>query len=180
MCYYITLIAPTDNQPAIRSVMQSHRRAAMPFDNSSVARILLAAERQYLTTRSSCDCGTVLAPDDVPACDDFETELVREGLMLRRRGWPETRIARAIDDRRLAYEREKRAAPDSLDLWVRIISGLHNKLSLPYVGLLVHLYDGRVDDEEFRVLRRDAPTDLPCIDQLATLQPDELTIFRRN
>jgi hypothetical protein len=179
MCYYITLIAPTGNQPAIRSVMQKHKRAAMPFDNSSVAKILLAAERQYLTTRGTCDCGTVLAPDDVPACDDFETELVREGLMLRRRGWPETRIARAIDDRRLAYEREKRAAPDSLDLWARIISELHKELSLPYVGLLVHLYDGRVDDEEFPVTRRTAASRCSQIEQLESLRPDEVTIFNK-
>ena len=52
-------------------------------------------------------------------------------------------------------------------------------MSLPYVGLLVHRYNGRLDDEEFHVLRRDAPIGLPCIDQLGTLKPDVVTIFRR-
>jgi len=41
--------------------MDRHGRAAMPLDNPSIREVLRDGERQYLTTRGHCDCGTILA-----------------------------------------------------------------------------------------------------------------------
>src|SRR5688500_12714415 len=62
LCDSITLIAPTDDQPALAAVMKRHGRAAHPIDNPSIRKVLRADERQYLTTVGHCDCGTVLGP----------------------------------------------------------------------------------------------------------------------
>lgn len=183
MCYYITLIAPSADQAAIRAVMQKHRRAAMPFDNSSVAKVLRTGERQYLTTHGFCDCGTALIQDELPTPAQLEEEMTREAETMRCRGLSDAKIKQIIDERRSAHDRglhgEKRYDPDSLEQWARIIDDLQHELSLPYVGLLVHFYDGRVDDEEFSVTRRTASPRCPHVEQLESLRPDELTIFTK-
>ncbi len=180
MCYYITLIAPSADQAAIRAVMQKHRRAAIPFDNSSVAKVLRTGERQYLTTHGFCDCGTALIQDELPTPAQLEEEMTREAETMRCRGLSDAKIKQIIGERRSAHDRglhgEKRYDPDSLEQWARIIDDLQHELSLPYAGLLIHSYRGRIGDEEIHVTRCETARSLDHI----VLQPDELTIFRRN
>jgi hypothetical protein len=180
MCHYVTLIAATDDRAALRAVMDRHGRAAEPIDNPSVRKVLLPGERQYLTTRGHCDCGTVLAPRHLESREDFEDRLAREASKLARKGWSEAKIARATEDRRKAAARPDGGGCDSLELWVSVILDLTRELRLSRVGLFVRSYSGLIASETFTATRREAPPSLPLAEALASMEHDEVTIFRGN
>lgn len=176
MCHFITLIAPSDDIEAVRSIMERHGRAATPIDNSSVRKALRAGERQYLTTRGHCDCGTVLAPrHDTP--EALEVKLAKEVTRLRRKGWSESKIARATLDQRKADGRPRGGGADSLELWNAALSDLGKELKLPYVGLFIRFYSGAIATEIFDVSRRQVPKNMQWRDALGSIEHDEVTIF---
>lgn len=177
MCHFITLIVPTDDAAAVRLVMERHGRAANPIDNPSIRKVLRDGEHQYLTTRGNCDCGTVLAPrHDSP--DAFEERLAREKARMRRKGWSEAKVARAIEDKRKTDAKPDAGGSDSIELWNAALHDLLNELSIPYAGLLVRLYSGAIATEGFTASRRDIQKDVPWHEALASLEHDEVTILR--
>jgi len=180
MCHFITLIASSDDDDAIRMVMQRHGRAANPMDNPSIRKVLHGDERQYATTPGHCDCGTVLAsqPDSPQA---FAEKLAAEASRLRRKGWSEAKIARLIKDRRKADARPRpnHGATDSLALWNAILCDL-KELKLPHAGFLVRYYSGAVSSETFTASRRELSADCDWHQALASLAEDEVTIFQLN
>ncbi|HEX6741327.1 MAG TPA: hypothetical protein VF079_05980 [Sphingomicrobium sp.] len=176
MCHFITLIAPTEDADALRAVMERHGRAAAPIDNPSICQVLRPGERQYLTTRGHCDCGTVLAPRHTsPAA--FDARLAKEEARMRRSGWSEAKIARALADRRKADARPSGGGPDSLELWNALLNDLRDELKLPYAGLLVRFYSGTIATEAFTATRREMDQNVPWHRALASLENDEVTIF---
>lgn len=177
MCHFITLVAPTEDAAGIRADMERHGRAATPIDNPSVRKVLRDGEHQYLTTRGHCDCGTVLAPrHDTP--DAFEKKLAKEAARMRRKGWSEAKIARAIEDQRKAGARPDGGGADSIELWNEVLRDLGRELTLPYVGLMVRFYSGALATEAFSASRRDVPKEKPQNEALASIEHDEVTIFR--
>jgi hypothetical protein len=177
MCHYITLIAPTDNAALVRSVMDRHGRLAEPIDNPSIRKILNNGEHQYLTTRGQCDCGTVLAPR-ADTSESFEEKLAKEAARMRRKGWSEAKISRALNGRRKADVRPHGGGSDSLELWNAVLSDLSRELKLPYAGLLVKFYAGAIATETFNASRREVAKNTPWRDALASMKHDEATIFR--
>ena len=177
MCHFIMLIVPTDDAAAIRAVMERHGRAADPIDNPSVRKVLRDGEHQYVTTRGHCDCGTVLAPcHDTP--EAFEETLAKEEARMRRKGWSDSKIARAIEDRRKADARPRGGGSDSLELWNAVLRELRAELKLPYAGLFVRFYLGAIATEAFGASRREVPKGVPWQHTLASLEHDEVTILR--
>ncbi|MCJ8159556.1 hypothetical protein [Sphingomonas sp. LaA6.9] len=177
MCHFVTLIAPTDDVAAVRAVMERHGRAADPIDNPSIRKVLRDSERQYLTTRGHCDCGTVLAPrHDTP--EAFEEKLAKEAARMRRKGWSGAKIARAIEDRRKADAKPGGGGSDSLELWIAALHDLRDELKLPYAGLFVRFYSGAIDTEAFSASRREVTKGVPWQEALASLEQDEVTIVR--
>lgn len=177
MCHYVTLIAPTEDADALRAVMAKHGRAASPIDNPSVGRVLVAGERQFLTTRGRCDCGSVLAPrrGDV---ETFEARLAGEAVTLARKRWPAAKIARALEDRRRAAARPSGGGADSIELWTAALRDLRATLRLPYAGLMIRFYGGSVATEAFTATRREAPRGQPLNEALSAMREDEVTLFR--
>jgi len=177
MCHFVTLIAPTADADAVRAVMERHGRAATPIDNPSIRKVLADSERQYLTTRGHCDCGTVLAPrHDTPKA--FEEKLAKEAARMKRKGWSDAKIARAIEDRRKADAKPSGGGSDSIELWNAALHDLREELKLPYAGLFLRFYSGAIATEAFNASRRDVTKGMPWQDALASLEHDEVTIFR--
>jgi hypothetical protein len=175
MCHFVTLIAPTDDAAAVRAIMDRHGRGAGPIDNPSIRKVLRDGDHQYLTTRGHCDCGTILSPRH-PSPEAFEDELAKEGSRLKRKGWSQAKIARAIEDRRRADARPRGGGPDSIELWSALLIDLKEELKLPYVGLLVRAYSGAIETEVFAAKRRELPRGAGH-DALTSLREDEVTIF---
>ena len=173
MCHFVTLVAPTDDVAAVRAVMLNHSRNAEMVDGRSLSLVLRPDERQYLTCRAGCDCGTALATC-APATESDE---VREAAKLARKGWAPSRIARVLADRRKARERPTRGS-DSLEFWTRVMHDLRGTLRLSHVGLFLHNYRGSIFSESFDAARVDAPEGVPPTEALATMGEDRLMIFR--
>lgn len=176
MCHFVTLIAPTADADAVRAVMERHGRAAYPIDNPSIRKALRDGERQYLTTRGHCDCGTVLAPrHDTP--EAFEEKLARDAERMKRKGWSDAKIARAIENRRKADARPSGGGSDSLELWNAVLHDLGETLKLPYAGLFVRFYSGAIATEAFGASRRQVAKSGQWQDALGSIEHDEVTIF---
>lgn len=150
--------------------------AAEPIDNPSIRTVLREGERQYVTTRGHCDCGTVLAPRH-DTLETFEKKLAKEAARMRHKGWSEAKIARALEDRRKADARPTGGGGDSLELWNAVLRDLADELKLPHAGLFVRFYSGAIATEEFNASRREVPKGVPWQDALASLAHDEVTIF---
>ena len=177
MCHFITLVVPTHDAVAVQTVMERHGRAARPTDNPSIRKVLRDEEHQYLSTRGHCDCGTVLARyQETP--ESFEDKLAKEAARMKRKGWSNTKIARALEDQRKADAKPIRGGLDSLELWSTILLDLRNELKLPYAGLFIRFYSGEIDTETFTASRREVLTGWPWQEALASLKEDEVTIFR--
>ncbi|MBV9931315.1 MAG: hypothetical protein JO013_10260 [Alphaproteobacteria bacterium] len=175
MCHFITLVVPSCDMAAVRAVMARHGRAAEPTDNPSIGRAMLPGERQMLTTKGHCDCGTILAARH-PDAAAFDKKLGEEAERLRRRGWSPAKIARALEDRRKADARPRGGGGDSLELWTAVLRDLE-AAGLPYAALLVREYHGAIATEVFDVSRSEAPADTPLRDALARIRENELTLF---
>ncbi len=175
MCHFVTLIVPTHDAEAVAAVMNRHGRAATPVDNPSIRKVLREGERQYLTTRGHCDCGTVLAPrhDTIGA---FEEKLAREAARWRKKGWSEAKIARAIEDRRKADARPDGGGCDGTELWSAVLRDLGAELELPCAGLFVGWYSGAIDSEAFDAVRREVPGKFSQ-KALGSIERDAVTIF---
>lgn len=173
MCHFVTLVASTDDVAAMRAVMRDHGRDAQRVEGRSLALVLRPDERQYLTCRAGCDCGTALATYG----PTNEIDEAREAVKLARKGWSPARIDRVLTDRRKAKALPTRGS-DSLELWVRAMTDLRKKLDLSHVGLFLHDYRGSIIDETFEAVRVDAPVGLPPTEALATMGEDRLMIFR--
>lgn len=177
MCFFVTLIVPTDDAQAVRRVMEHHGRAARPISNASVLAVLRASERQFLTTPFGCDCGSVLSE---ALLRGRRREADHAGAAIRRRyqGWSGAKIARAIADRRSADQRSARKSIDSIETWTAILISLGEVLGLGYAGLLIRHYSHDPATDSFTASRRDLDADADWRAALTSLKPDELTILR--
>ena len=175
MCHYITLIVPTDDTAAVKAVMEIHGRTATPIAGVSIAKVLRSNERQYLTARNNCDCGTILV--QWPDSPDDEDKFVAR---LKRKKWSDSKIARAVAERREAAEKPPTSRVDSYELWEKVILRLRAELSLPYVALLLRFYSGGIEDDIFVATRRELPAELSVLEGLSQVTENEVTIFRFN
>lgn len=177
MCHFITLIAPTDDTIALAAVMNRHGRGAKAVNNPSLAKILQPGDRQYLTTRKHCDCGTVLsrrAETGGEVKSDDGKDLDR----MRRKGWSEARIARALGDKAAARARPTDKGSPELDQWTAILDDVAATLRLPHAGLFVHFYSGGIESEALTPTRRAVRSNEDRRTTLATMSEDELMVFR--
>ncbi len=174
MCHFITLIVPSADKDAVRAVMERHGRGATPIDNPSLRTLLKDQERQYLTNSRTCDCGTVLGRDQQTG---DEKDADREAARLKRKGWSDAKIARALGDKLRAEERPNPRDPDSFELWHAVLDDLRTNLGLPYVGLFVRSYAGDLASETFNASRRQIRAGTDWMDALRQIEEDEAVFF---
>ena len=187
MCTFITAILPVEvDRAALETRLHAHRLRLQPQANPGLARQLQAGESAFLTTWGHCDCGTPLGcafaragkssgrPEDRPAV---------EARKLRRKGWGEAKIARALSQREDADVRDARveagrtAAGEGADTlgaeaWLQCLRAVLTSGDTPWIGLLHHLYDGSVD-REFALQGRERWS-------VATLDADALARMRED
>jgi hypothetical protein len=176
MCHFITLIASTQEDEAVREIMKRHGRDATPIDNPSIRKVLMNEERQYLTTSGHCDCGTVLAPgQDYEG--NFEEELAHDVVRMRRKRWSQAKIDRAIEGRRKAFAKPRGSGSDSFELWNAALQDIGTQLKLAQVGLFIRFYSGGISTEVFKASRREAPGKIELLDALHSIADDEVTMF---
>jgi hypothetical protein len=200
MCYFITAILASDVDTAgivaITAVFRAHGRACQPYVNTALAVQIGDAERSYYTTIGHCDCGTPLGSaavaaassggdDDVDrkAADAHQAHAI-EAARLRRKGWSEAKIARALTQRDEAQARPRRRREEptqtSLDQWCALIRETLATSRIAFVGLLLHDYRGSINDEDIALKGRQTfrANDLNET-ALAAMREDTICEFRR-
>lgn len=176
MCDFITLIVPTDDTKALIKALRRHGRKATPIDNPSVRAVLKSNEFQYLTAKGHCDCGTVLGyGNEIP--DNKEDRLKKKFKRLKRKGWTETKIRRAIDDQKKVRAKQDNSGPDSFEFWSNLLRDVKQDLKLPYVGLFVSFYSGAVATENIETSRLNVPKNTEMLSALENMKSDEVTMF---
>ncbi len=153
MCHFITLVAATADTAALDARMRTHGRRALPTHNPSVQVALKPDEHQYLTT-TTCNCGTVFGPT-LPrkeSPDRLEA--------LRRKGWSEAKIGRAMAAAIAAAEKRPNEPLDSVEGWSEILLDLLHGMKLNSVGILLHAYEGSVATERFHANRVEVDTNM--------------------
>ena len=97
---------------------------------------------------------------------------------MKRKGWSDAKIARAVEDRRKADAKPSGGGTDSLELWNAVLIDLKNKMKLSHAGLFVRFYSGDIATEKFTVSRRLIPKKIKWLEALASLEHDEVTVFQ--
>jgi hypothetical protein len=174
VCHFITLVVAGYSQTGLDKVMRRFGRRAQTIENQSVQNALRQDERQYLTYGQSCDCGTVLARDH-----NMQVGLeVHHTSRLKAKGWTDSKIQRWLEDKSKKDGFEHEAAIDGLQLWKDATDAILELPGVSATGLLLHNYQGSVEDEQFDVARRLVDKKL-FDDCLAHFKEDELLMTQR-
>ncbi|RDZ27254.1 hypothetical protein [Lysobacter silvisoli] len=181
MCHFITATLPASaDAAALDAIARRHGRQLQPLHSPGVQAQLGADLRYYLTTPGHCDCGTALGARVRRAAPRDEAEEARR---LRRKGWSEGKIERALAQRRQQRENDDAAqgsvAGQELETWRAFIAEALSMRNVSSFGLLVHHYHGAID-AEFALQGRETLTlDQATPQRLGELREDVLYLFRR-
>ncbi len=145
MCYYITAVLPSGaNWQVAQAIAERHSRNLKAIDNPGIQGQLRAGEQYFLTTAGHCDCDTSLglAERKRPA---HQSRAEAKAKKLAALGWSKSKIERALSQSANSHERSEaralKTAEADAEAWINLIAELHEH-GLPYVGLLLHFYDG--------------------------------------
>lgn len=181
MCHFVTASLPKDApHEALDAIARKFGRQLLPL-TSPIATQLPAGSAYYLTTLGHCDCGTPLG--SVARARANEPDWVAEEHKLIRKGWGKAKAARAIAQRRESEsaDRDAKAAQDKAlrEAWEGFVSAILQSGLAPELGLLLHSYHGRPDEEEFLIQRqeRTSPGTEPA-EVLPAMEEDVLYVFR--
>jgi hypothetical protein len=181
MCHFVTASLPREApHVALDALAHKFGRQLLPL-TSPVAAQLPAGSAYYLTTLNHCDCGTPLGfAARARAC---EPDWVGEELKLIRKGWTKAKAARAITQRRESESagRETKAAQIKAlrEAWEGFVLATLRSGLTPELGLLLHSYHGRLDEEEFIIQWQEyiSPGTDPA-GVLPSMEEDVLYVFR--
>jgi hypothetical protein len=179
MCYLITAtLPPGADAGAVRSIAKRFGRGWQQFTTRHIARQLRPGETYYLATRGWCDCETGLGIVKRYRPKDNAGAKTRH---FRRRGWSAAKIARAMAGRQDALARrserwEQLGAKDA-GRWLGFLHATAGSGIVPSVGLLLHFYDGAVEDAEFDFERERGSLAKTDALALMTMEEDRLYEF---
>jgi hypothetical protein len=158
MCTYLGYVLPADCPETHRDAIfrnlgiRVYKRKVAGFDPK-----LKGVEVCYVN-RESCDCGTVIGQGAAPPTSNIDGNALRA--KYERKGWSETKIARAIADHKIhlaggreaAWERQAKA-------WRKLFDYLQNSAANNF-KVFWHEYKGLLEEEEVNL--REAHTTYQC------------------
>ena len=155
MCLFVTAVLPTsaDLQKAT-DVAKSFQRKFAPL-HSPLRTQLKPDESYYFTTIGHCDCDTGFACEGaVPSVvTDPAVETEKKVSSFRRQGWSQTKIDRWLAQREQQDKHGDTKLADC-ERWRDFIAALTQSRCAPYLGLLIHMYEGSLESEDFPIFSR--------------------------
>ena len=173
MCTYITAVLPegTDKGAAAK-VFDRHKHG---FEILEKAPPAVGREDLYvLTTRKHCDCGTALG-SGADRVEERKNPL-DEVPQLRKKGWSETKIQRWLSDKLNPPQRAEPNREEELARWEAFIRDVLETGVAPSLGLFVHFYNERFEDDIIRHVER-VPLSQLTTELLLNMRDDTLYIF---
>lgn len=158
MCRFITAVVPTDTDlQASKPLLDKYGMSFKEIRNSFI-EAQLDGDRYVRATRSVCDCDSALgSASDQQEGSQTERTHAAEIEKLRKKGWSQHKIERWLaeksgsSDRHQQQDRSKHDA--ELTQWREFISALLSDGITKRLGLLLHMYNGRLEDEQLRIKR---------------------------
>lgn len=148
MCTFITAVLPASADiDTVAAIFRAYGRVCVPRSmGAGQAHALAAGERLFHTTPTHCDCGTPLGRATLSSGRDKSGDMAAR---LRRKGWSEAKIARAVAQCAEADARPPRPsgepAQTSLAEWVALIEAIIASRATPSLGLYWDNVDGAFD-----------------------------------
>src|SRR5579884_1048952 len=157
MCTFVTAMIPKNAAtPELRTIFSEYSFGWHEMHNSSLS-LLLPDSIQLLPLGNQCNCSTALGAadhQDPREINDIDAEMSQ----LRAKGWGDAKIQRwRLDKERAATRRKEHlhhGMDDELQTWVNLIRDLLSRKLIPRFALILHFYDGPLDDEKYRSLQR--------------------------
>jgi hypothetical protein len=183
MCTFVTAMIPKNAvTPELRRLFSEHSFGWHEMHNSSLS-LLLPDSIQLLPLGDQCNCSTALGAADQKdprGIDDIDAEIAK----LREKGWSDAKIQRwHLDKERAATRRKEHlhhGVKNELQTWVNLIRDLLSRMLIPRFALILHFYDGPLDDEKISVsATRRIPLAELSANALAHLERDVLYKFAR-
>lgn len=182
MCHFVTAVLP-EAAPlqALDGIARLHGKQFAPLDNPSVHTQLRSAETYVLATAGVCDCGTGLGALGRAEARTRVNEHA-EVRKLRRKGWTETKISRslAMKEGRVLAQHARRTDDALADAqaWLDMLMDVFSSTQVPYVGLLLHWYNGALSSRIELQGRQVVPQGELTPRTLASMKEDVVYEFR--
>jgi hypothetical protein len=158
MCHYITATLPLNaDVAAVSLVFEKFKLGFEIIHNPHIKSCLPVGELYVLTTRSYCDCGTVLGSSARSATAGTEAS-ERNLARFMKQGWSEAKIQRWLDEKQKAQEKEELKAHQQAEggkpeasRWVDFLTSVLKSGGANRIGLLLHWYQSGVDNERVKL-----------------------------
>lgn len=179
MCYLITAaLPPGSDAGAVRAIAKRFGRGWEQFTARPIARRLRPGETYYLATRGWCDCKTGLgAAKRYRPQDDAGAKAAH----FRKRGWSAAKIERALAGRQAALARRsgrwEQLGEKDAGRWLEFLHATAGYGITPSLGLLLHFYEGAVEDAEFDFERENLSLANTDAVTLMNMEEDRLYVF---
>lgn len=152
MSDFVSLVLPAGaDTVALARLMAAHGRNLRPQDNASLQAHIGSDWRAYLTHTRESDEGTALGAGSRPSGPRLDAE--RDAARMRKRGWNEARIARALAQRSAHAQWAGQQAPQRAHLraahtadaeaWSALLQALFAE-GVERLGLMVRSYERSV------------------------------------
>lgn len=175
MCRFITALVHADaDLAALQAIAQRHGRRLLPTSNPSIERECGPGLRYCLTTPEHCDCDTPLGA----RLRERTKDPVEAAQRMRRKGWSEAKIERALAQRQSAREAHA-PSQDPCAPWLALIRDVLTQTRSTRFGLLMHWYGGPLEDDIVLSDRQSLPLAELNTQLLGQLRDDVLYEFRR-
>ena len=152
MCTFITAVLPAEaDRAAVAARLRAHRRGCIAHVNVSLQAQLKSGETACLTHHAHCDCGTPLGAA-LHARRSPEDKAAAAAERMRRKGWSEAKIARALSQQDEAVVRNTLAVLNRNDAdtlgaaeWLACLRDLLDSGATAWIGLIHRDDDGALD-----------------------------------
>lgn len=176
MCRFVTATVPAEADfAALEAIAQRHGRRLQPMSNPSIERQIGPGLRYCLTTPGHCDCEEPLGRRRRARVADPAEAAQR----LRRKGWSEAKIERALAQRQAARESGAGSKSRPSAPWRAFVVDMLSAAGAARFGLLLHYYHAGLDADIALAGCESLPLSALTIELLEDLREDVLYEFRR-
>ncbi|WP_414588903.1 hypothetical protein [Scytonema sp. PCC 10023] len=160
MCYFITATLPKDTDlKSASALFEQFKLGFKVIHNPHIEAQLPSGEHYILTTRTECDCGTVLGS---LYCETNSKPLTYESVIqkFRKQGWSEAKIQRWLSEKENTRERDERIIQENVErgkaqasMWLEFLTSALKSMPAKRISLLLHWYKRGVTNERIRFRR---------------------------
>ena len=169
MCYFITIGVPPEHGETLRRLVPRGLRVE-PSQNTSIAKAVGDGHGLFVITSGGCSCGLYRSAPDGDAYDDIREREARLRKKYANKGWTDAKIQRAIGS---AHPVASSGFVGLRDDACALLAQLAREAGR--VGVVVHFYSGRVEDETIHLgaVQSMTAAAIECGEQV--ISPDTLT-----